>query len=97
MRLTISTVKLDRVGRQMDGDAVLVGLWELEILDLAVRAEHVHIQDCESADNKEFRGTGGKDTGHFYVTSRLEGVQTKTVAGTDGPALGLTFPHKEKC
>lgn len=97
MRLTVSTVKLDRVGRQMDGDAVLVGLWEVEILDLAVRAEHVHIQDCDSADNKVFGGTGEKDTGHFYVTSRLEGVQTKTVAHTDVSALGLTFPHKPKC
>lgn len=53
MRLTVSAVELDRVGRQMDGDAVLVGLRELEVLDLAVRAEHVHIQDCESADNRE--------------------------------------------
>lgn len=69
MRLTVSTVELDRVGRQMDGDAVLVGLRELEVLDLAVRAEHVHIQDCESVDNREVGGTrrGNKNTGHFFL------------------------------
>lgn len=79
----------------MDGDAVLVGLWELEILDLTVCAEHVHIQDWELADNKECRGTREKDGGHFYVIRRLEGVQTKRVACSD--ALGLTFPYKPKC
>lgn len=47
----------------MDGDAVLVGLWEPEVLDLAVRAEHVHIQDWEST--KSLAGTGEKDAGHF--------------------------------
>lgn len=88
MRLTVSTIQLDRVGRQMDGDAVLVGLWELEILDLAIRAEHVHIQDCESEK---------KTTGHFYVASRLEGVQTKTLADPNAAALSLTFSHKPKC
>lgn len=72
MRLTVSTVKLDRVGRQMDGDAVLVGLRELEILDLAVGAEHIHIQDCESAGNGdgEFRRRREQGTGHLDVTSR---------------------------
>lgn len=72
MRLTVSTVELDRVGRQMDGDAVLVGLWELEVLDLAVRAEHVHIQDCESVDNREVGGArrGNKNTGHFFCYKR---------------------------
>lgn len=92
MRLTISTVELDRIGRQVDGDTVLVGLRELEILDLAIRAEHVHIQDCESADNKEFGRTGErKKTGRIFVTSRLEGVQRKTLVHTN--ALGLTFPQ----
>lgn len=90
MRLTISTVQLDRIGRQMDGDTVLVGLRELEILDLAIRAEHVHIQDCESADNKEFGRTREKKR-RIFVTSRLEGVQRKTLAHTN--ALGLTFPQ----
>lgn len=60
LKLTVATVELDRVGRQMDGDAVLVGLWEAEVLDLAVRAQHVYVQDCESADNKELAGTGTK-------------------------------------
>lgn len=70
MRLTVSTVKLDRVGRQMDGDAVLVGLREPEILDLAVGAEHIHIQDCESAGNGGFRRRGEQGTGHLDVASR---------------------------
>lgn len=71
MRLTVSTVELDRVGRQMDGDAVLVGLWELEVLDLAIRAEHVHIQDCESADNRQFGTTRrGKKHGSIFCYKR---------------------------
>lgn len=96
MRLTVPTVELDRVGRQVDGDAVLVGLRELEVLDLAVRAEHVHIQDCESADNREFGGTRRerKHGSMFFVTSGLEGARTETLRHTN--AAGLTFPHKPK-
>lgn len=99
MQLTVSTIKLDRVGRQMDGDAVLVGLWELEILDLAVRAEHVHIQDCEWADNKEFGGTGEREEKRTLVIFMIQAdlkARRQTVARIDAAALGLTFPHKPR-
>lgn len=46
--LTVAAVELDRVGRQVDGNALVVGLRKFEILDLAVRAEYVHIQDCQA-------------------------------------------------
>lgn len=72
----------------MDGDAVLVGLRELEVLDLAVRAEHVHIQDWGSAESSEER------EGRDGVNLLLEVVQTETLRHAN--AAGLTFPHKPK-
>lgn len=46
IELTVSAVELHGVGRQLDGNAAVVGLWKFKILHLAVRAEHIHIQDC---------------------------------------------------
>lgn len=46
MELTIATVELNGIGRKLDGDSPLGGLWEFEILYLTVCAEHVDIQDC---------------------------------------------------
>lgn len=48
--LTIAAVQLDGVGRQVDGNALVIGLRKFKILDLAVRAEYVHIQDCQTGD-----------------------------------------------
>lgn len=42
---TVSTVQLDGVSRQLDGDAVLAALWKLKILHLAVGAQHVHVEN----------------------------------------------------
>lgn len=53
--LTIATVELDGVGRQVDGNALVVGLRKFEILDLAVRAEYVHIQDCQAENTGDKR------------------------------------------
>lgn len=45
--LTIPTVELDSVGWELDWDTALAGLWEFKILNLAIRAEYIHIQDCQ--------------------------------------------------
>lgn len=44
---TIPTVELDSVGRELDGDPTLAGLWEFKILNLAICAEYVHVQNCQ--------------------------------------------------
>lgn len=50
MGFTIPTVELDSIGGQLDRNTTLAGLWKFEILNLAVRAEHIHIQDWGFVD-----------------------------------------------
>lgn len=81
--LTVPTVELDSVGRQLDWDTILAGLWKFKILDLAIRAEYIHIQDCHVQKGRgQFREERWKDRRMRYwsfqtVWLRPKGIKTK--------------------
>lgn len=60
--LTIAAVELDSVGGQVDGNALVIGLRKFKILDLAVRAEYVHVQDCQQTGRENTGDKVGDDT-----------------------------------
>jgi hypothetical protein len=63
MGFTIPTVELDSIGGQLDRNTTLAGLWKFEILNLAVRAEHIHIQDWGFVDEGGKKRQEKRETG----------------------------------